>query len=284
MLNWHLWFVFKICTQIQTDSLHNLYTSLKKSICLTIMMKMCTCTWRTKETFQFCSSHKCDVWIQKAGNEKHEKTTSTSFKIVPFVFPQKKRVFYAFETRCEKMMMQLSRFYLAFALNQHICWKHTWSKCEKCAKITMWHTCGFERFPFSSSLTSFCYWSWFNTWWLYWVCGCCSVIVVWILDLTFRDTLYALAKQSKVLGAYKVARHAFEKLQGLKIPSRYQESMELSCLTVRSKPYRDSEVCVCVFVLCYSCLQKWYLLVKACVCVGFDPDVLPLLHQQPFAE
>lgn len=113
----------------------------------------------------------------------------------------------------------------------------------------MWHTHGFERFPFSSSLTSFCYWSWFNTWWLYWVCGCCSVIVVWILDLTFRDTLYALAKQSKVLGAYKVARHAFEKLQGLKIPSRYQESMELSCLTVRSKPYRDSEVCVCVCIV-----------------------------------
>lgn len=105
--------------------------------------------------------------------------------------------------------------------------------------------------------------------------------VVWILDTRVRDTLYALAKQSKVLGAYKVARHAFEKLQGLKIPSRYQESMELSCLTVRSKPYRDSEVRVCV---CYSCLQKWFLLVKACVCAGFDPDVLPLLHQQPFAE
>ncbi|XP_048067045.1 intraflagellar transport protein 122 homolog isoform X1 [Megalobrama amblycephala] len=64
------------------------------------------------------------------------------------------------------------------------------------------------------------------------------------------DTLYALAKQSKVLGAYKVARHAFEKLQGLKIPSRYQESMELSCLTVRSKPYRDSEDLI---PMCYRC-------------------------------
>ncbi|XP_039530512.1 intraflagellar transport protein 122 homolog isoform X2 [Pimephales promelas] len=64
------------------------------------------------------------------------------------------------------------------------------------------------------------------------------------------DTLYALAKQSKVLGAYKVARHAFEKLQGLKIPSRYQESMELSCLTVRSKPYRDSEDLI---PMCFRC-------------------------------
>ncbi|XP_051964785.1 intraflagellar transport protein 122 homolog isoform X1 [Xyrauchen texanus] len=64
------------------------------------------------------------------------------------------------------------------------------------------------------------------------------------------DTLYALAKQSKVLGAYKVARHAFEKLQGLKIPSRYQDSMELSCLTVRSKPYHDSEDLI---PMCYRC-------------------------------
>uniref|UniRef100_A0A673J004 Intraflagellar transport protein 122 homolog n=1 Tax=Sinocyclocheilus rhinocerous TaxID=307959 RepID=A0A673J004_9TELE len=64
------------------------------------------------------------------------------------------------------------------------------------------------------------------------------------------DTLYALAKQSKLLGAYKVARHAFEKLQGLKIPSRYQDSMELSCLTVRSKPYRDSEDLI---PMCYRC-------------------------------
>ncbi|XP_051950041.1 intraflagellar transport protein 122 homolog [Xyrauchen texanus] len=64
------------------------------------------------------------------------------------------------------------------------------------------------------------------------------------------DTLYALAKQSKVLGAYKVARHAFEKLQGLKIPTRYQDSMELSCLTFRSKPYHDSEDLI---PMCYRC-------------------------------
>ncbi|XP_053480566.1 intraflagellar transport protein 122 homolog isoform X3 [Ictalurus furcatus] len=63
-------------------------------------------------------------------------------------------------------------------------------------------------------------------------------------------TLYALAKQSKALGAYKVARHAFEKLQGLKIPAQFQESMELSSLTVRSKPYRDSEDLI---PMCYRC-------------------------------
>ncbi len=76
------------------------------------------------------------------------------------------------------------------------------------------------------------------------------LLVIAVLDVWIRDTLYALAKQSKLLGAYKVARHAFEKLQGLKIPSRYQDSMELSCLTVRSKPYRDSEDLI---PMCYRC-------------------------------
>ncbi|NP_998055.1 intraflagellar transport protein 122 homolog [Danio rerio] len=64
------------------------------------------------------------------------------------------------------------------------------------------------------------------------------------------DTLYALAKQSKLLGAYKVSRHAFEKLQSLKIPARYQDSVELSSLTVRSKPYRDNEDLI---PMCYRC-------------------------------
>lgn len=85
-----------------------------------------------------------------------------------------------------------------------------------------------------------------------------AVFIVWmwnsgigalILDRQVSYTLYALAKQSKALGAYKVARHAFEKLQGLKIPAQFQESMELSSLTVRSKPYRDSEVCMRVFLI-----------------------------------
>lgn len=81
-------------------------------------------------------------------------------------------------------------------------------------------------------------------------------IDVLILDKQVSYTLYALAKQSKALGAYKVARHAFEKLQGLKIPAQFQESMELSSLTVRSKPYHDSEVCMCVSFL--SC-ALWYI-------------------------
>uniref|UniRef100_A0A672ZMG9 Intraflagellar transport protein 122 homolog n=1 Tax=Sphaeramia orbicularis TaxID=375764 RepID=A0A672ZMG9_9TELE len=62
------------------------------------------------------------------------------------------------------------------------------------------------------------------------------------------NTLYALAKQSRKLGAYKLARYSYEKLQELSIPSRFQESIELGSLTIRSKPFHDSEG-----MMCYRC-------------------------------
>lgn len=64
-----------------------------------------------------------------------------------------------------------------------------------------------------------------------------------ILNLVIgRNTLFTLAKQSKALGAYKLARHAYDKLQGLQIPARFQKSIELGSLAIRSKPFHDSEV------------------------------------------
>lgn len=63
-------------------------------------------------------------------------------------------------------------------------------------------------------------------------------------------TLYALAKQSRSLGAFKLARHAFEKLQQLRIPPRFQELIDLGALTIRSKPFHDSEE---LLLLCYRC-------------------------------
>ncbi|KAG2471029.1 IF122 protein, partial [Polypterus senegalus] len=68
--------------------------------------------------------------------------------------------------------------------------------------------------------------------------------------MKIRNTLYALAKQSKALGAYKLARHAYEKLQGLRIPARFQETIELGSLTLRSKPFHDSEELI---PMCYRC-------------------------------
>lgn len=61
------------------------------------------------------------------------------------------------------------------------------------------------------------------------------------LDVTISNTLYALAKQSRKLGAYKLARYSYEKLQELHVPSRFQESIELGSLTIRAKPFHDSE-------------------------------------------
>uniref|UniRef100_A0A8I5QL12 Intraflagellar transport protein 122 homolog n=1 Tax=Homo sapiens TaxID=9606 RepID=A0A8I5QL12_HUMAN len=53
--------------------------------------------------------------------------------------------------------------------------------------------------------------------------------------------LFTLAKQSKALGAYRLARHAYDKLRGLYIPARFQKSIELGTLTIRAKPFHDSE-------------------------------------------
>uniref|UniRef100_A0A8C4M9C1 Intraflagellar transport protein 122 homolog n=1 Tax=Equus asinus TaxID=9793 RepID=A0A8C4M9C1_EQUAS len=70
------------------------------------------------------------------------------------------------------------------------------------------------------------------------------------LGISKVKTLFTLAKQSKALGAYKLARHAYNKLQGLRIPTRFQKSIELGSLTIRSKPFHDSEELV---PLCYRC-------------------------------
>ncbi|XP_064012186.1 intraflagellar transport protein 122 homolog isoform X1 [Pogoniulus pusillus] len=70
------------------------------------------------------------------------------------------------------------------------------------------------------------------------------------LGISKVNTLFALAKQSRALGAYKLARHAYEKLQGLRIPARFQQSIELGSLTIRAKPFHDSEELV---PLCYRC-------------------------------
>ncbi|KAI8511589.1 intraflagellar transport protein 122 homolog [Branchiostoma floridae x Branchiostoma belcheri] len=63
-------------------------------------------------------------------------------------------------------------------------------------------------------------------------------------------TLHALAKQSRTLGGYKLARYAFEKLQALKVPKRFQESIDLGSITIRSKPFHDSED---LLPMCYRC-------------------------------
>uniref|UniRef100_A0A6I8SFF2 Intraflagellar transport protein 122 homolog n=1 Tax=Xenopus tropicalis TaxID=8364 RepID=A0A6I8SFF2_XENTR len=70
------------------------------------------------------------------------------------------------------------------------------------------------------------------------------------LGISKVNTLFTLAKQSKALGAYKLARQVYERLQGLRIPSRFLESIELGSITIRSKPFHDSEELI---PMCYRC-------------------------------
>merc|ERR1711916_162753 len=54
-------------------------------------------------------------------------------------------------------------------------------------------------------------------------------------------TLYALAKMSKQLGAFKLARVSYDKLQALKIPDSFADEIDVASVTVRSRPYSDKE-------------------------------------------
>lgn len=63
-------------------------------------------------------------------------------------------------------------------------------------------------------------------------------------------TLYTLAKQSRQLQAYKLARYAYDQLQEMRIPVHLQETVNLGSLMVRSKPFQDVED---LLPMCYRC-------------------------------
>jgi intraflagellar transport protein 122 len=64
------------------------------------------------------------------------------------------------------------------------------------------------------------------------------------------STLYTLAKQAMQLGAYKLARNAFDRLSKLQIPERRVDEVELDMLLVQAKPVRDEPEHLPV---CYRC-------------------------------
>jgi intraflagellar transport protein 122 len=96
--------------------------------------------------------------------------------------------------------------------------------------------------------------------------------------------LIALAKLGRNLGAYKVARHAFDKLQVLKIPSSFQDTVDTGSVTIRSKPFHDREE---LLPMCYRCSTTNPLInIQGNCCVNcqqpfvysfFSFDVLPLV-------
>jgi intraflagellar transport protein 122 len=62
--------------------------------------------------------------------------------------------------------------------------------------------------------------------------------------------LFALAKLARVLGAYKTARYAYEKLLTCVIPNEWIDMIELGTLTIRSKPKTDRKE---LMPICYGC-------------------------------
>jgi len=64
------------------------------------------------------------------------------------------------------------------------------------------------------------------------------------------STMYTLARQAMLLGAYKLARHAYDRLSKLTVPERKQEEVELDMLLVQAKPVRDDPDHLPV---CYRC-------------------------------
>ena len=64
------------------------------------------------------------------------------------------------------------------------------------------------------------------------------------------NILFALARQSKSLQAFKLARYAFDKLQLLKIPAQWSDELDLSMIDIQSKPFKDRED---LLPVCYRC-------------------------------
>lgn len=66
--------------------------------------------------------------------------------------------------------------------------------------------------------------------------------IVFALTKFARNVLFALAKQARNLGAFKLSRYAFEKLQQHRVPPHMQSTIDIASLSIRSKPFKDSEV------------------------------------------
>ncbi len=57
--------------------------------------------------------------------------------------------------------------------------------------------------------------------------------------------LMALVKQSRELGACKLARKVYERLSSLSLPPAWRREVELGSLTIRTKPFTDNDDIVC---------------------------------------
>ncbi|GBG34100.1 Intraflagellar transport protein 122-like [Hondaea fermentalgiana] len=62
--------------------------------------------------------------------------------------------------------------------------------------------------------------------------------------------LWAVGKEGETFGAYKLARHAFDKLGHLRVPESWLPQIDLETMLIQSKPYSDREE---QHFICYRC-------------------------------
>jgi intraflagellar transport protein 122 len=62
--------------------------------------------------------------------------------------------------------------------------------------------------------------------------------------------LFALAKHARDLGAYKLARYTYDKLQQLRLPIAWLDQVDFATITIRAKPFSDREVLQFFFNFC----------------------------------
>ncbi|CAH0553397.1 unnamed protein product [Brassicogethes aeneus] len=62
--------------------------------------------------------------------------------------------------------------------------------------------------------------------------------------------MYSLAKQARKLGANKLAKQLFDKIQTLQIPQKFQEQIEIASIASRARTFSDPEE---LLPMCYRC-------------------------------
>ncbi|XP_017773799.1 PREDICTED: intraflagellar transport protein 122 homolog [Nicrophorus vespilloides] len=64
------------------------------------------------------------------------------------------------------------------------------------------------------------------------------------------NILYCLSKQARKLGANKLTKQLLDKMQTMKIPTKFQEQVEVATIAARAKPFSDPED---LLPMCYRC-------------------------------
>eukprot|EP01018_Ginkgo_biloba_P026099 Gb_02614 [translate_table: standard] len=71
--------------------------------------------------------------------------------------------------------------------------------------------------------------------------------------ISLVNILVTLAKHGEQLGCYKIARHAYGRLQGLHVPASWSDKLDIATLAIRAKAAIDNTSLQLESPLCYCC-------------------------------